>query len=164
MKTILSCSVLLALVAAMAAPGVAGLQSDDKALDGPALRGVLENMGYSLKELNKEAGKEKFEFMIAKDGYDVYIAAEVSPSKRFVWLTSFLGETAKISDFDSKASKFLNRNTSIQPTQFYITDRGNLMIAIATDNRDLNPAVIRHRVEKLAGDVSATSDLWANKS
>ena len=164
MKTILSISALLALVAIFTAPGVAGLQGDDKALDGPGLRGVLENMGYSLKDLNKEAGKEKYEFMITKDGYDVYVAAEVSPSKRFVWLTSFLGETSKIADFDTKATKFLNRNTSIQPTQFYVTDRGNLMIAIAVDNRDVNAAVLRHRVDKLTGDVSATSDLWASKS
>ena len=88
----------------------------------------------------------------------------MSPSKRFVWLTSFLGETSKIADFDTKATKFLNRNTSIQPTQFYVTDRGNLMIAIAVDNRDVNAAVLRHRVDKLTGDVSATSDLWASKS
>jgi hypothetical protein len=149
-----------ALFSLLAIAGLFAIQTEDKALSGAEVKAMLQNMGYETKDLNTEAGKEKVEFMVNKGGYDVWMASEVSPSKRFVWLTSFLGDASKITGFDSRAPKILQKNFNIQPSQFYTTDKGNFYMAIAVDNRNVTPAVMKWRIEKLAEDVASSADLW----
>jgi hypothetical protein len=88
------------------------------------------------------------------------MASEVSPSKRFIWVTSYLGDTSKIPGFESRAPRILQKNFSIQPSQFYTTDKGNLYMAIAVDNRNVTPVVLKWRIDKLAEDVASTAELW----
>ena len=135
-------------------------QTEDKALSGPEVKTMIQNLGFEAKDLNTETGKEKVEFMLQKAGFDVWLACEVSGSKRFVWLTAFLGETSKIDNFAARAPKILEQNFKIQPSQFYVTDKGNLYMAIAIDNRNVTPAVLRWRIDKLVDDVTSTSELW----
>jgi hypothetical protein len=160
MRTILSIIAILGLIAVVAVPGLAGAQGEDKQLSAAEVKTMLSNMGYTLKDLNTEAGKEKVEFMIQRDGFDVYVAAEVSPSKRYVWLTVFLGEVKEFSNFDERAAKLLHQNFKVQPTMFYTTDKGNFMMAIATDNRNLNAAALRFRIDKLVADCTSTNEFW----
>lgn len=159
-KSLFALAAVCGLLAAVALPGMAGAQTEEKALTGLELKALIQNMGYETKDLNAEEGKEKVEFMVQKDGFDVWIAAEVSASKRFIWLTTFLGPTSKISNFAVRAPKLLEGNARIQPCQFYVTDRGNLNIALAIDNRNVTPAVLRLRMDKVAADVASSNDLW----
>lgn len=159
MKRLSLFAALLALTAAFGAlvsvPAKAG-QSEDK-LDAAKLKTMIEGLGYETKFLNKEVGKEKYEFKIVKTKLDVPMAAELSPSTNYVWFTVFLGASKPNHKFED----MLKKNSEIQPSQFYITSKGNLMMAIAMDNRGVSPAVMKRNLDKLSDDVEATQDLWS---
>ncbi len=157
MKTFLPFLSLIALAAALFAAGSA--QSDDK-LDAKQLRTMIEGLGYEIKVLNAEAGKEKYEFVVKRGGLDIPIAAEVSASKNYVWLTVFLGEAPKDDAPSTKFSQYLKKNFQTQPCHFYVTSRGSLMLGIPMDNRAITAPWLRKCVDKIAEDTDSTRDLW----
>lgn len=163
MRTCLSLIAVIGLIAVVAIPGAATAQSEDKALTGPEIRTMIKNMGYEPKDLNTEEGKEKYEILLVKDGLDVPIAFEVSESKRYIWLTVFFGEVAKVTEFNARAPKLLHQNFKIQPCFFYTTDKGNFMMALAVDNRNATSTILRQRIEKITADVVATYEFWKEK-
>jgi hypothetical protein len=138
------------------------LAQDSTAIDAAKLKEMIVNLGYETKTLNEEAGKEKYEFTVKNASFDIPIAAEISPSKNYIWLTVFLGEAPP--DSSPKMAGFVKRNFKIQPSMFYITDKDNLMMGFAMENRGMNPAVLRRTVTKLQEDVTNTADLWSESS
>lgn len=130
-------------------------------LDGPKLKTTLEGLGHDLKVLDSEVGKEKYEFKVTRDELDIYVAAEISPSKNYVWLTVFLGPAPKESEPAAKFREMLKANSRIQPTQFYITASDKLMLGFAMENRTLTAQVFKRTIDKLVGDVVSTEDLWS---
>jgi hypothetical protein len=126
--------------------------------DAAAAKRAVEDIGYETKELNKEPGKEKYEFKITRDGFDIPMGIEISPSKNYIWLTVFLGPAPK-SD-STKNADLLRKNSEVQPCQFYVTSKGNLMLAYPLDNRGMSNPVLRAKVDKLAADVVKTKDVW----
>lgn len=151
-------SMMLAVVVAMTAGiSIVGAQ-DEGAVEAPKLREMLVNLGYEVKDLNSKVGEEKYEFKLTKNDLDVPIAAEVSKSKNFIWLTAFLGEYTR--QTPEKLEKILKANGSIQPCMFYLTSKDKLMIALAVDNRTLTPAVLRRRIDKIATDVATNQEVW----
>lgn len=129
-------------------------------LDAAGLKAMITNLGYTLKDLNTEPGKEKFEFAVEKEGFNIPIAAEISPSKNFVWLTCFLGKYTDLKDPKDRAEKALRQNQKMQPTFFYVTDKDNLMIGTALENRALDASIMKRFVDKLGADVSSSSAVW----
>lgn len=127
-------------------------------IDAKRLKEILYELGYTTKDLNTEKGKEKYEASVKTPQFNVPIAFEISSSTNFVWLTAFLGpakdETSVIN------SALLKQNAKIQPCQFYITEKGNLMMGMAVENRGLTNAIMRRHIDKLANDVSGTSSYW----
>jgi hypothetical protein len=153
---------LLAAAGLAVAAGFATLQSEDK-LDAVGVSKMVQGMGYELKTLNTEVGKEKYEFTISKGGLDIPIAAEVSPSKNYIWFTIFFGEAPVAAQANgAKMHALLNWNFKVQPAQFYITDKGNLMMAYAIDNRNVTPALMRRVIDKIVDDAVRSKDAWAN--
>jgi hypothetical protein len=150
----------ISLGAASTFTGLFGLQAEGKQLESADLRKMVDNLGYTTKELGDPA-KGKFEFKITKDTLDVPVAAELSASKRFIWLTAFLGDTTKSSSINTKALPLLQKNADIQPSMFYVTSKGNLMIGLCLENRDLTPAILRWRIDKIVGDVVSTEKVWS---
>jgi len=126
--------------------------------DAAAMKKAVEDIGYETKELNKEPGKEKYEFKLTRDGLDIPIAIEISPSKNYIWLTVFLGAAPKPES--AKNAELLKKNSEVQPCQFYVTSKGNLMLAYPLDNRSMSNAILRTKVDKLAADVGKTKDIW----
>lgn len=151
---------LAGIVVAGSYAGLGLLQDEGKALEPTELKAMVTNLGYTTSDLVTDPAKLKFQFTVTRDGLDIPIAAEIAPSKRFIWLTAFLGESAKMTNFDSKATKLLQANATVQPTQFYLTTKGNVMIGLPIENRDLTPAMLRGRIDKLAGDVGSTQSSW----
>ncbi|MEI7575508.1 MAG: hypothetical protein WCK51_01335 [Armatimonadota bacterium] len=140
--------------------GFAGAQGDEASrLSAEDLKVMLTNLGHDLKQINAEAGKEKFEFTIKTPGFNVPVGAEISPSKQFVWLTVSLGALNEKQD----TKELLRLNGRIQPTQAYLTAKDTLMMAFALDNRAITPALMKNRIEKLTGDVEKSAPIW-NKS
>ena len=141
-------------------PALIGVQGDESALTGAELKTMVTNLGFTAKDLEPDPEKLKIEFTVTKESLDIPVAAEVSASKRFIWLTAFLGDKTKMEGFEQKAVKLLDKNYSIQPTMFYTTSKGNLMIGICVENRSVTPAILKWRIDKLVGDVVSTEEVW----
>lgn len=125
-------------------------------LTAASLKTMVDGLGYESKVLNADAGKEKYEISMKTDKLNIPVGAEVSPSGNYIWLTVFLGE--------NKATKpheeLLKSNGSVQPTFFYITSKGNLMAAMAMDNRAITAPIMKRCLDKLVSDVDKTADVW----
>ncbi len=123
------------------------------------LKTMVAGMGYTPNDLPRTDGTPvtKFEVVVVGADFTVPIGVEVTTSKRFIWCTANLGKSAVTGDV---ALNMLKRAGSIQPTTFWITSKGQLMIGMSVDNREVTPAYLKFVFEKLAGDVGSTSDLW----
>jgi hypothetical protein len=122
------------------------------------LKEKLEQMGFTVKTINEKAGEEKYEVTHPGAGFNVPVGYEISASTNFIWLTAFLGKADTANA--EKNLKIVRENANIQPSFFYITPKGNLMMAVAVENRGVTPAILRRHIDKLVGDVSKTSDIW----
>jgi hypothetical protein len=129
-------------------------------LDAVKLKELISNMGYDVKDLVKDPGKEKYSFDVKTTNFNIPIGAEISPSKNYVWLTANLGSASEVMSLPGRAESMLKSNGSIQPCFFYITSKGALMMGFPLDNRGIDPPTMKRCVEKLAKDVSDTGAIW----
>ncbi len=127
-------------------------------LNGSLLKSMVEELGYKVKVLNAEAGKEKYEIAFTKHDLDIPVALEISASKNYCWLTVFLGTAPKAPS--DKFETLLKENFNCQPSFFYITAKGNLMMGIPMENRYISPANMKRNIEKLSDDVGKTKAIW----
>lgn len=121
------------------------------------VRTMVEGMGYTPADVSTTPGAEKFEVVIVTDGFNVPVGFEVSKSGRYIWCTAFLGKSTLTGE---RALALMKRGGSVQPTSFWLTDKDELKIGIAIDNREVTPAHLKFVMEKLAGDVGKTADIW----
>lgn len=122
----------------------------------PALKTMVENMGYTPKELGSE-DSPKFEATVVTADFNVPIGFEVTKSGRYIWTTASLGDSKLDGE---RALSLLKRGQEIQPTQFWINSKGVLMIGLAIDNREITPAHIKFVMEKLSADLGKMKDIW----
>lgn len=121
------------------------------------LKTMVENMGYTPNEISKNAEGSIFEVTVSTASFNVPIAFEVSKSTRYIWARASLGPSKLTGE---KALEALKKNAETQPTVFWITASGNLVIGMAIDNREVTPAHLRFVIDKVAADVGATSSVW----
>ncbi len=157
MKSKIHFSKLFFLSFIFLAPLFGKAQSCDP-INAARLKEMLVQMGYTVKDIATEVGKEKYQVDINTSSFNVPVGYELSPSKNYVWLTANLGK-AKDSTSTINAA-MLKQNGIIQPCQLYVTSKGILMMGLAVENRGLTPAIMRRHTDKLTGDVSSTSALW----
>lgn len=122
------------------------------------LKEKLIQLGNEVRDINATAGSEKYEVKYSTSTFDVPVAYELSGSKNFVWLTVFLGMPR--ADTSVMNATLLKQNFSIQPCQFYITTKGNLMMGMAIENRGLTNAIIKKHSDKIVADVVSTASFW----
>lgn len=131
---------------------------ENSALDASGLRKMIVDLGYEVKDLNTEAGKEKYELTITTDDFTIPVAAEVSPSKNYVWFTVNLGDVVK----DQKRHlDLLKQNAIIQPNFFYVTSKELLIMGVPVDNRGINSVAAKRIITKLSNDVVETAKYWS---
>lgn len=143
-------------VAAVTLAGFSALQ--DSQISRTRLREMLVELGYEVTDINKEAGKEKYTVTYVRNGFNVPVGFEISPSNSYIWLTVNLGPGP--TEGNAKCLNLLKQNSKIQPAFFYITDSGNLMLAQALDNRGITNAYLRQRSEAIADNVGKTQEFW----
>ncbi|MBS1709939.1 MAG: hypothetical protein JSS65_14595 [Armatimonadetes bacterium] len=131
-------------------------QTKPGALDPNSLKAMVEGLGYEVKAINTEPGKEKFEIPAKTANFNVPVAAEISPSKNYIWLTVHLGANSPT----KKHEQLLKENANIQPSFFYITSKGALMMAQPLDNREVTAAIMKRCLEKIINDVDKTAASW----
>ena len=151
-RVIFGCFVLA--IAAFALYGVNAAQGQK--LNAKQLRSTLTQLGYEVKDLNTKEGEEKYEVKITREGYDVFVAYEISPSTNYIWLTVLLGDTPS----ESRALLMLKENSKVQPTNFYVSSNGKLMLGLAIDNRAVDNAMLRTKSDKICADVVSSAALW----
>jgi hypothetical protein len=159
MKRLLFAPLALAVVLStgFVTSGFAGAQGEEYArLSSEDLKNTLTGMGYELKQIGKEPGKEKWEFSVKTTSFNIPIGAEVSGSKHFIWLTVSLGQISDKHD----PKELLRLGAKVQPTQVYLSSKDNLMMAFAVDNRSVSPALLKVRIEKLTQDVENAASVW----
>ena len=54
----------------------------------------------------------------------------------------------------------LKENSKVQPTNFYVSSNGKLMLGLAIDNRAVDNAMLRTKSEKICADVVSSAALW----
>lgn len=148
--------IFFVILSTIALFGFVSLQ--DSKMDRKQLRDTLTQLGYEVKDIVKDAGKEKYAVTFTRDGLDIPVGFEISPSGSYIWLTVNLGDAAPESA--PKHLALLKQNSKIQPTFFYVTDSGRLMAALAIENRGVTNAIIRLRAETVSENVGKTKDIW----
>ena len=139
----------------LSSPGKA--QNCDQ-LSAAQLRAMLVQLGYTVKDNNTTPGSEKYEVDNTTTTLNVPVAYELSASKNFIWLTVNLGPPS--ADTSVMNAALLKQNFKIQPCQFYITGKGNLMMGMAVENRGVTNAILRRHTDKIIADVSSTTAFW----
>lgn len=154
MHTIRTAALAFALVLApLALPGAAMAAP----LSYSQLSTMITNMGYTGKQISSDPAKPKLEISTKAGTFNVPMGIEVSPSGRFIWISVNLGAKTLTAE---QANAILKRAAAVQPTQFWYTDSGNLMVGMAIDNREVTPAYLRFVIDKVGADVAATADIW----
>lgn len=127
-------------------------------IDRKQLREMLSQLGYEVKDIVKDAGKEKYSVTATKYSLDIPVGFEISPSNSYVWLTVNLGAAPEASS--PKCSALLKQNAKSQPTFFYITESGRLMAALPIDNQGITNAILRTKFEAISEQVGKSKDVW----
>ena len=146
---------LCLLLSAFAFRGLA--QSCDP-ITGPQLKQLLVNMGLTAKQINDAGKPDKFEISNEYNGLNIPVAAEISASTNYIWLTVNLG--AAPADSATRGIQLLRQNFAIQPCQFYVTTKGALMLGFAMENRGMTSSVLRRSLDMVLKRVAETRSYW----
>jgi len=122
------------------------------------LKEKLEQMGFTVKTISQEAGKEKYSIDHPGTGFNIPVGYEISPSTNFIWLTANLGKAENLTP--EKSMEMIKENGKIQPCFFYITSTGLMMMGLGVENRGVTAAILRRHIDKFVADVSKTSAVW----
>ncbi len=144
------------LVATLMLAGFASMQS--QTLDRKQLREMLVQLGYEVKDIVKDEGKEKYAVSFNRNDLNIPVGYEISPSGNYIWLTANLGEGPKAGN--EMTFQLLKQNALVQPTFFYITESGQLRAALAVENRGVTNSILKLRSETFAENVGKTKDVW----
>jgi len=136
--------------------GFTTLQVDK--IDRKQLRDMLVQLGYEVSDIVKDEGKEKYSVTFVKDGLNIPVGFEISPSNSYIWLTVNLGDAPP--EASTKNYALLKQNAKVQPTFFYVTDSGRMMCALAVENRGVTNALLRQRADSVSDNVGKTKDTW----
>jgi len=149
------------LLIAFTIPVMEKLQAQDcEPVTRPQLRSMLVQLGYAVNDLETAPGKEKYSIKTTVDGLDIPIGLELSGNSKYIWLTVNLGKAP--SDTSSKYTSLIKENSRTQPSLFYVTNSGLLMMGLPVDNRGLTNALLRERIESISKHVANTEDIWDN--
>lgn len=148
----------IAYIAGLATLGIAlPLFQAPAELDHDALKKLITELGYDIKETPLEKGGATYEFVEKDEDFTIPILAEISESKRYIWLTVFLGDPPKD---QAKHLALLKHNANIQPVFFYVTNSNKLKVGLAIDNRGVTQAHLKRVVGLIVDGVSSTSKDW----
>jgi hypothetical protein len=127
-------------------------------IDRKQLREKLVQLGYEIKDIVTDPGKEKYSVTLTRDALDIPVALELSANAKYIWLTVNLGSAKAETSILNSA--FLKQNAKIQPSMFYVTEKGLLMMGLPINNLGVTNAFLRDRIESIAGNVGSTKSIW----
>ncbi|MCC7433380.1 MAG: hypothetical protein IT363_01750 [Methanoregulaceae archaeon] len=152
----------ISLLAGLVALGVAvPFVQTPSELDHEGLKKMITGLGYEVKEEKLEDGGATFEFVEKPEDFTIPILAEISASKRYIWLTVFLGDPPK--DV-AKHTNLLKHNAETQPAFFFITKSNKLKFGLAIDNRGLTSEHLKRVIGLVVEGVTSTGADWGSST
>ena len=148
-------AILFALVALISS---FGFKHQTGPIDRATLKSMLSQLGYDVKDLDTTAGKEKYSVEVEQEGLNIPIAFEISANGNYVWLTVYLGDAP--ADTSAESLALLKSNADIQPSQFYVTKSGKLMMGLGLENHELTNSILRTKISSLLDNVTSTKSVW----
>ena len=85
------CVAIGAVLSVFAIAGFASVQGPDQ-IDRKQLRAMLVRLGFEVKDLVTDPGKEKYSAVITREDLDIPIGFEISGNGNYIWLTVNLGD------------------------------------------------------------------------
>lgn len=122
------------------------------------MRSMLVQLGYEVKDLETEPGKEKYSIKTTSHNLNIYVAVEQSANSKYIWLTANLGDAPP--DTSIRYRKLIRENAIIQPSLFYTSTSGLLMMGLPLENKGLTNVFLRDRIETISNNVGKTRHLW----
>ena len=160
MKTLQRFVVCLVIAFGLALGSSNLLAQDCNQLTHADLRSITTQLGYTAKDITTTPGKEKFSITTTRNGLDIPIALEISPSKNYIWLTVNLGPAR--ADTSLRHAALLKQNAIVQPCQFYVSASGLTMLGLPLENKGITNAYLREKLELVSKNVGNTEYIWKN--
>jgi hypothetical protein len=124
---------------------------------------MLTDMGLE----PKKAGAGVYDVKLKHDGWDFTVRLSLSPSRKFLWMTQFLGKIPDVNKVPAAAlAKLLTGTYDYCPCKFYFIadpkkkESVRLEIGRQIDNRGLTPALVRAELDQLCTNVKSSQPLW----
>lgn len=130
-------------------------------VDTKTLKSYIEGMGYTVKLARSKPGDEMYEFICRRSGFTVYIDAELSSSKNYIWISTYFNTIKDPASIPaSKYFKLLKDTSEYGPCHFNIGSDGRLNMSLAVDNRAMSAVIFRNAANKLIDAIIATVNDW----
>lgn len=133
-------------------------QQDCDPLTSQQLKTTLTDLGYTVSNIETNTSIPKYSITVTTGGLNIPIAAEVSASTRYIWLTVYLGKADETNG--TKNFGLLKQNGSIQPCQFYVTKSGNIMMGLPVENRGVTSTILKDKIDFISARVGDTKSDW----
>lgn len=123
------------------------------------LEEMIKGLAFETKLISKPEENSVGEFKVTKDNLNVFVTFETSPSKRFIWLTTYCGNL-KAEATAAQLKSLLRLNASVQPVQAYLTKTDGVKFALALENRDMTPANLKWGIDKVVDSTVDNKAVW----
>lgn len=149
-------------VRSLSSESVEDFRSTQTKLDGPRLRGLLEQLGYQPTQVAAEA----YEILINPDGWQLPVIVELSPNKKVLWISVSL---VPISEFDAETTEKLINLMAISAREvrsFFrlnVSPNGDeymLCLTRSYDNLGISATVLRRVIDEVIEDAMQTESYW----
>ncbi|MBS1735360.1 MAG: hypothetical protein JSS98_01995 [Bacteroidetes bacterium] len=116
------------------------------------LKTMLSQLGYEVKD----AGTSSYTIVSTRDGSTLPILAQLSGNTENIWLTINLGDADSL---NTKKNYLYLKESSYSSNFFYVSE-GKIIIAQKIDNRGIDNALLRKRIDGLTQEAVASTYLW----
>ena len=156
MKKLARLGLLFSLAFLLAPPGIAGAHAQGAPLDDDGLLKTLTNMGYAPSHLSKG-----YLLTIKSGTWTTYVQVVLSDDKSRIGYNANMGTVDEASVTAAQWQKLLEANSDYDPFAFYYdAKQKKIYYHFSMENRDPDPAVIKHYLDEFVQDIQDTESIW----
>lgn len=132
------------------------------------VKSMLEKMGHEIETLTTTSGALKFQVRLKRGNWTIPLTAELSPNKRFLWISNFVGPMPEDSTpLGDALARLLEANWSNAPAFFSInvadTKAGKqrrLYLQRPMENQGITETELSQVIDAVADVVQRTAPIW----
>jgi hypothetical protein len=136
-------------------------KSTASALTDESLGVMLEQLGFEPKASKTSSGGTYYNIEIDNDGWTFPYVVELSPNKKFVWISISVRTFSEGQQPSAEVfQKLLEENDQNGPVKISFNSKSRkVILAMALFNRGITPAVLREQLNYLNGQTRTVSKL-----